>query len=289
MIEAHESTFQREVLDASQQIPVLVDFWAPWCGPCRALGPLLEKLEQAYGGRFKLVKINSDESAQLAAEFGVRSIPFVVAFVGGEPVDSFVGALPEGQLRAFIDRVMPSPAEIERLKAQQHLEREELDAAVAALRTAVTLDPTNDRAHLDLAELLLDRLPPPVDAARLAEAHDELQAVSAALRSDGRWRALDTRLSSLKKASSLPNVASLEARVAGEPSDLSARMQLAEQYIAQRDLPAALDQLLEIVARDRAFGDDAARRMMLSVFEMATDQPELVSTYRRRLSALINR
>jgi putative thioredoxin len=289
VFEADQLTFQQEVLDTSQQTPVLVDFWAPWCGPCRALGPLLERLEEAYAGRFKLVKVNSDENPDLAAQYQVRSIPYVIAFLGGSPVDSFVGALPEAQLRAFIDRVMPSPAELERHKAQQHLERGELEAAASALRAAVALDPANTEARLDLAELLLERLPPPADVARLSEAQDQLAAVGAGERSDRRWRALDMRLSSLRSATSLPAIAELQARVEAEPSDLQARLELAQQHIAHRQLQGALDQLLEIVGRDRAFGDDVARRMMLSVFDLATDQPQLVSTYRRRLSALINR
>jgi putative thioredoxin len=289
VVEADQLTFQHEVLDASPQTPVLVDFWAPWCGPCRALGPLLERLEEAYAGRFKLVKVNSDENPDLAAQYQVRSIPYVIAFLGGKPLDSFVGALPETQLRAFIDRVMPGPAELERCKAQQHLERGEFDAAAAALRAAVALDPGNTQARLDLAELLLEHLPPPADGARLTEAQDQLAAVGARERSNGRWRALDTRLSSLRSAASLPALSELQARVEAEPSDLQARLELAQQHIAHRQLQAALDQLLEIVARDRAFGDDVARRMMLSVFDLAADQPELVSSYRRRLSALINR
>lgn len=289
MVEADQLTFQREVLDASRETPVLVDFWAPWCGPCRALGPLLERLEEAYAGRFKLVKVNSDDNPDLAAQYQVRSIPYVIAFVGGRPVDSFVGALPESQLRAFVERVMPSPAEIERRNAQQHLESGELDAAAAALRAAVALDPANTAARLDLAELLLERLPPPDDGGRLTEAQDQLAAVGARERSDDRWHALDTRLSSLRSAASLPALSELEARVEAKPSDLQARLELAQQHIAHRQLQGALDQLLEIVARDRAFGDDVARRMMLSVFDLAADQPQLVSTYRRRLSAVINR
>jgi putative thioredoxin len=289
MVEVDLSTFERDVLEASREVPVLVDFWAPWCGPCRALGPLLERLEQGYAGRFKLVKINSDVNQELAARFRVRSIPYVIAFVDGEPVDGFVGALPEGQLRAFLDHVIPDPAQMERRKARQLVESGQFEAAAAALRASLALDPASAEAHIELAELLLERLPGAVDAARLEEAERELAAVHAAGRDDPRWRALDTRLSSLRNAATLPAPEALQARVTANPGDLEARLELAQRHIAQRRFDAALDQLLEIVARDRGFGDDAGRRTMLSVFELAADEPQLVSTYRRRLAALINR
>lgn len=289
MVEVDLSTFERDVLEASREVPVLVDFWAPWCGPCRALGPLLERLEQGYAGRFKLVKINSDVNQELAARFRVRSIPYVIAFVDGEPVDGFVGALPEGQLRAFLDHVIPDPAQMERRKARQLVESGQFEAAAAALRASLALDPASAEAHIELAELLLERLPGAIDAARLEEAERELTAVHAASRDDPRWRALDTRLSSLRNAATLPAPEALQARVTANPGDLEARLELAQRHIAQRRFDAALDQLLEIVARDRGFGDDAGRRTMLSVFELAADEPQLVSTYRRRLAALINR
>jgi putative thioredoxin len=289
MVEITESAFEREVLAASAEVPVIVDFWAPWCGPCRMLGPVLERLEESYGGRFKLVKVNSDESPELAARYGVRSIPYVMAFRGGEAVDSFVGALPEGQLRAFLDGVIPSPAELERLKALRLTEQGDLDGAARALRVALALDPSHDRARLDLAELLIERMPAPVDPARLAEAESQLAAVRPGVRSEARWRALDTRVSSLRTAASLPSSEALRERVAAEPGDISARLQLARQYVAQRQLEPALEQLLEVIARDRKASDGEARRMTLSILELMADRPQLVSDYRRKLSALINR
>ena len=153
MLNTTGQTFQSDVISASHEVPVLVDFWAPWCGPCRALGPMLERLEQDSAGRFRLVKINSDENPELSAQFNVRSIPYVVAFVDGQPVDSFVGVLPESQLRAFIDRVAPNPSEIERRKAAALAEAGDRAGALASVRAALALDSANDDARLDLAQI----------------------------------------------------------------------------------------------------------------------------------------
>jgi putative thioredoxin len=289
MVEIGQTAFEREVLETSRDVPVLVDFWAPWCGPCRVLGPLLERLERDYAGRFRLVKINSDQNPELAAQFRVRSIPYVVAFFDGEPVDAFVGALPESQLRAFIDRLIPNPSEIERRKARRLSEAGQLAEAVAALRAAIALDPRAAQAQLDLAEILLERLPAPVDEARIGEAERALAAAGTSLRADPRLQALATRLASLQGAASGPEADQLRARIEADPGDLRARLDLAQWHIARREFEPALAQLIEVVERDRTFDDDAGRRTMLSVFELAAAQAQLVSNYRKRLAAALNR
>ncbi|MCX8115501.1 MAG: tetratricopeptide repeat protein [Burkholderiaceae bacterium] len=289
MIDANQTSFSRDVIEASREGPVLVDFRAPWSGPCRMLGPMLEKLEAEYGGRFRLVKVNSDENPELAAQFRVRSIPYVVAFVDGQPVDAFVGVLPEGQLRAFLAKLLPDPSEIERRKALKLADAGAWDEAAAALRASIALDPGNDAARLDLATLLLERMPPPVTEARINEAREVLAHVSAAAKLEARYRALQTHLDSLAQAARLPSVDELQRRIEAQPGDLQARLDLARLYIAQRRFEPALEQLMEIVSRDRKFGDDIGRKTMLAVFEMAADQPALVSQYRRRLAAELHR
>jgi len=286
MLDTTQQNFTVDVLEASRQAPVLVDFWAPWCGPCRTLSPVLAAAEAEYQGRLKVVKLNVDENQELAARFGVRSIPFVVAFVDGQAVDSFVGVLPAEALRQFISRLLPDPAEIERRKAQQLLAGGDTSGAARALRAAVAIDPQRDAARLDLAQLLLEHSD---DDGRLDEAAKNLAGVSAAGKLEPRWIALNTQLESQRRAAELPDAEVLLARIAANPTDLQARLDLANQHIARRNFEPALEQLLAIVERDRSFGDDIGRRTMLSVFDLAAEQAPLVSSFRRRLAALLNR
>jgi len=146
------ATFEQDVITASTLAPVLVDFWAPWCGPCKSLGPMLEKLEAEAAGKWKLVKVNVDENQELAAHFQVRSIPHVVAFADGQPVDQFIGVLPEGQLREFIERLVPEGADAARLDAQSALAEGRRDDAYEALQAALAYDPGFDEARMDRIE-----------------------------------------------------------------------------------------------------------------------------------------
>lgn len=277
------ATFEKDVIDASMLAPVLVDFWAPWCGPCKSLGPLLERLETEYAGKWRLVKVNVDENQELAAHFQVRSIPHVVAFVEGRPVDQFTGVLPEGQLRAFLDRLVPDPAQLEHREALAALESGDPAAALEHLQGALALDPGFDEARLDLIELLLDQ-------ERVEEARGEVQLLSPKVTQgiDARYNALKARLDALDVAADLPPTDALEARVAGNPADLEARLDLANALIARRNYEGALEHLLEIVRRDRTFGDDVGRKTMLSVFDLAAHRPDIVSAWRRKLSAALN-
>jgi putative thioredoxin len=276
------ATFENDVIDASTLAPVLIDFWAPWCEPCKTLGPMLEKLEQEYAGKWKLVKVNVDENPELAQHFQVRSIPHVVAFDDAQAVDQFIGVLPEGQLREFIERLVPDPAEAERRAAQIALAEGRHDAAFDHLKAALALDPGHDEARLDLIELLL------ADN-RIDDARDEAALLPPKITQgiDTRYNAIKTRLDAADAAADLPPTDALEARIAAQPGDLDARFDLASSLIARHNYAGALEQLLEIVKRDRTFRDDIGRKTMLSVFDLAAGQPKLVSEWRRKLSAAL--
>jgi putative thioredoxin len=266
-MDVNTATFERDVLEASASVPVVVDFWAPWCAPCRSLGPILEKLEHEYGGRFRLAKVNLDENQDLATAFGVRSIPDVMAFRNGRPVAHFLGAQPEGQVRAFIDGLLPSPSELERLKGGE-----------PALRKALALDPKNDAARLDLAELLVaekrseeaERVLDEVqDNAELNARRDALRAAAGFARGGGE------------------SEKELQAKLAADPGDLEARYALAQRHAAAHRYREAMDQLLAIVRTDKNWRDGEARKQLLHLFTLAADQPELVSEYRRQLATAL--
>lgn len=275
--------FQDKVLDSSRRVPVLVDFWAEWCAPCRQLKPVLEKLAAEYGGRFLLAKLNSDQNQELAASFGVRGIPNVKAFVNGEVVDEFTGALPEAQIRAFIERLLPSPAEPLRIAAKEARARGESDVACSLLADAVQLDPLNEAVQLDLAEIHLDMQN--VDAARaILDAHEHQH------RDANRVRTLQARLK-LVSADAGADPAELQARIDANPGDLDARLQLSNTLALEGGYRQALEQLLEIVRRDRKWQDDVARKTMLNLFTLLSSDDrhdDLVREFRIQLARTLN-
>lgn len=277
------ATFEKDVISASMLAPVLVDFWAPWCGPCKTLGPMLEKLEAEYEGKWRLVKVNVDENQELAAHFQVRSIPHVVAFADGRPVDQFIGVLPEGQLRQFLDRLVPDGAEAARAEASIAIAEGRREDAYNALKAALAYDPGFDEARLDLMELLLEDN-------RIDEVQNENDLLSPKTTQgiDARYNAIKTRLDAVDAAADLPPTGALETRVAENPDDLEARFDLASALIARRKYDPALEHLLAIVQQDRTFREDIGRKTMLSVFDLAAHQPELVAKWRRKLSASLN-
>ncbi len=272
--------FNQEVLEASKRVPVVIDFWAPWCGPCKVLKPMLEKLETEYGGKFKLVKVNSDESIDLAREFNVRSIPDVRAIRNGKQVGAFVGALPLPQLRAFIDKLIPSASELERARAGELRSAGDATAAVAALKNALVLDAGNDPARIDLAELLMEQM-------QLDEGESLLAAVKPNADTDDRIETLRQGAAFARSSETGPSEAELSRRVAAAPEDLAARLQLANLHAGRKHYPQAMDELLEILRRKKDFQGGAARKQMLAIFALAAGDPDLVSEYRRKLASAL--
>jgi putative thioredoxin len=245
------ATFESEVLEASKTIPVVVDFWAPWCAPCRALTPVIEKVAAEYAGRVKLVKINSDDNQEVSAACNIRSIPNVIAFKDGKPAAQFVGAQPEGQIRAFFDKLLPSASELALARAAALFAEKKLDAAEAEL---AGIQPDMD-------------LDAKVEALRQGIAFARAQANAAA---GGMGEA------------------ELKARLAANPADFDARLALAGLHAGASRWREAMDELMEILRRAKNWKEGEARRQMLAIFNLAAAQPELVAEYRRKLSSALN-
>ncbi|MBT9502214.1 MAG: tetratricopeptide repeat protein [Burkholderiaceae bacterium] len=267
--------FESELLQASMQQPVLLDIWAPWCGPCKALGPLLEKLEVAYAGRFKLTKLNSDEqpeiSSQLSQAFGVRSIPFCVMFVGGQPVDGFVGALPEAQIREFLDKHVPSTealeAEEDLAEAEELLAEGDTEAALQRLQDTLAKDPGNEAARFDFVRALLEI----GQTAAAAEAFAPLAAKAAdTLTPNPRLAALATWLRACEAAPTARSAEALAQAIAANKRDFDARFELAQSLLAGQQFTAAMDELLEIIMRDKAWNGELARKTYVAILELMT-------------------
>ena len=294
MIDVTLENFEQEVIAASMTQPVLVDFWAPWCGPCKALGPVLDKLETAYGGAFKLVKINSDEEQQLAGAFGIRSIPTVVLMKNGQPVDGFMGALPEGQVREFLDKHVQALPPEEEEEEEAPAAEEPLDAASALerLQHAVATDPANDDARFDYVKALLQ-------AGRAEDARRAFEPVANKAPVSRRLDALARWLDALAFARQHQSPSDLDAKIAANRRDFQARFDRARLLVAQQRWTAAMDELLEILMRDKAWSEDLARKTYIAILEIIEppkpkvadgqippDDPT-VATYRRRLSSVV--
>lgn len=274
MIDITLQNFESDLIADSMHQPVLLDIWAPWCGPCKALGPLLERLEVAYGGRFKLAKLNSDEQPEIAGQlsqaFGVRSIPLCVLFDQGQPVDGFVGALPEAQIRAFLDRHVPSPEEMladaEAEVAEELAAAGDTDAALERLQQAVAIDPANDDARHDYVRLLLER--GEVDTARAA-----FEPVAGKAAADARLDALGRWLAACEAAPRARSAQALAAAIAANRRDFDARFELAQTHFAAGHFTQAMDELLEIVMRDKGWSDELARKTYVAILQLLTRPP----------------
>ncbi len=278
--------FAEDVLSASRNRPIIVDFWADWCGPCKQLTPMLEAAVSAAGGKVALARVNVDQNQTLAAQLRVQSLPMVYAFVDGQPVDGFAGALPDTEVRAFVDRIARQS-----VGAVQQQISETLDAADAALvddakkaadlyTSVLERDGANARAIAGLGKALLK-------AGRAADAREILENISEDLAKDPAIESLRSAISLAAEASKAGDVSALRAKVEADPDDHQARIDLANALLANDAREEAVDQLLESVRRDRQWNDAAARKRLLKLFEVFGEGDPLTSQARMRLSAIL--
>jgi putative thioredoxin len=300
MIDVTIENFETEVIATSMTQPVLLDFWAPWCGPCKVIGPLLEKLEAAYEGRFKLVKVDSDQEQQLAGAFGVRSIPTVILLMNGQPVDGFMGALPEGKIREFLDKHLPPAAEAEEEEALPQEDEEEapLDDGdrIERLSQAAAAAPDNDDARFDYVKALL--LADRTDDAKVAFA-PVIAKTALVRRFDSLQRLMDAIDFAAAEGQSTRAMADLDSKIGADRRDFQARFDKARLLMAQQQWTAAMDELLEILMRDKAWNEDLARKTYIAILDiMEPPRPKVaegqippddptVASYRRRLSSVV--
>jgi putative thioredoxin len=318
MIDVTLANFETEVIEASHSLPVLVDFWAPWCGPCKSLGPVLEKVEAEYAGRFKLVKINSDDEQQLAGAFGIRSIPTCVLMVAGQPVDGFMGAQPEGQIKAFLDKHLP-PADEFGAQAEAPQEPEQAEASDAQsqqgrLADALAQNPADDDLRFDYVKLL-------IGTGQLAEAAAALAPAMGQIPLQLRFEALQQWLNALEFVSNDARgqwrLEQFDEVIAANKRDFDSRFARSRLLIALGQWTEAMEELLEIIMRDKKWADEAPRKTYVALLELLSPpkpkaapgaagksaggievaapvvqqqdpQAELVARYRRKLSMALN-
>jgi putative thioredoxin len=276
IVEVTRENFISVVVEGSQARPVLIDFWAEWCQPCKALLPVLTSLAEAYQGKFLLAKINTEEQQELAAQFGIRSIPTVKLFRDGQPVDEFMGALPEAEIRAFLDKHIPNATDELLAQANQLIQGGEIEQAIQLLESAKEADPGDPRTLVAYARLkaalgeagearaILDNLP------ANEQEHPDVTGLRAQLLFDA-------------VAESAPPAAQLQQTLSSDPGNSEARYQLAAHLVMEAQYEQALEQLLLLVQKDRNYGDDGGRKGMLRIFEILGGSGELVNRFRNRM------
>ena len=279
-----EATFMQDVVEASKEVPVIVDFWAPWCGPCKALGPALEKAVIAAGGKVRMVKVNVDENQAIAAQLRIQSIPTVYAFFDGKPLDGFQGALPESEIKAFIDRVAGAAGDgglAEAVEAAEQMLAE--GAAADAAQTFAAIlgeEPENAAAFGGLIRAHLA-------AGQTEQAEQLLAGVPAAIAGAPEVEAAKAQLELAKQAADAGPVAELRAAVEADPDNHQARFDLAQALYANGETEEAVNELLELFRRDREWNDGAAKAQLFTIFDALKPQDPVVLAGRRKLSSMI--
>ncbi|MGB6085708.1 thioredoxin [Parvibaculum sp.] len=284
IIDTTTQNFARDVLEVSRQVPVIVDFWAPWCGPCKQLTPILENAVKAARGAVRLVKMNIDEEPEVAQQLRVQSIPAVFAFKNGRPVDGFMGALPESQIKAFIARLVgdlgPSPAEELVAMGREAFEAGDLSRAAQAFAQAAQEEPGNPAAVAGLARCY-------IKAGDFDRAKQTLALVRPDARNDPEFTAAEAALSLAEKAADLGDIGELQARIEANPKDHQARFDLALALNARGDREGAVEQLLISIEYDRNWNEEAARKQLVEFFDAYGPKDEVTLSGRRRLSSIL--
>ena len=279
VVETTAENFSSEVVERSHRVPVVVDFWAEWCQPCRILGPVLEKLADEYGGRFVLAKADTERLSDVASGFGVRSIPAVFAIKAGQVVDSFVGVLPESAIRAWLDRIMPTPAEL-LVNEARDLEGSDPDASEARYREALALVPSDPSARIGLGRLAMAK-------GRTSEARGLLEQLERRGFLEPEAEAFKAELTLRGNAESVGSLDQLRADHLARPLDKQATLKLAEALASAGESEEALRLALELVEADRRGTGETARKLMLAIFQLLPPDSGLSTDYRRRLSVAL--
>lgn len=279
VFEVTEQNFESEVIQVSLTTPVLVDFWADWCGPCKSLGPILEKVVASYGGELRLGKVDTDKEMQLAAAFGIRSLPTVVLVKDGQMVDGFMGALPESGVRAFVEKHLGKPAEAPAPEPAEVPSGETPQQAVARLRREIAANP-------ELAELKLDLALALVRTGEADAAQAQLDVLPPNLAGDAKARRAAAQLEFARSLNGMPDIAALHARLVQDPNDHAARDLLGVRLLLGEEPAQGLDEFLTLLRQARDWNEGRAKKRLLSAFNVLDDE-ELVAAYRRKMSSLL--